>query len=103
MDLDFDDMFGYWLVLSLNRRRCHLKIFTFSNNFITEKCVFLAVNASLRWLNNVLGPGFLAFYWSAGFGTFHQVLALASHWLEYCATFTPTPPEENNQYIANYS
>jgi hypothetical protein len=26
-----------------------------SNDFITQKVVFLAVNASLRWLNNVGG------------------------------------------------
>jgi hypothetical protein len=35
----------------------------------------------------------LAFYWSAGFGTFLQVSALASHWLEDFANFTPTPEE----------
>ncbi len=29
----------------------------------------------------VLSPGFLDSYWSAGFGTFFQVSALASHWL----------------------
>jgi hypothetical protein len=33
------------------------------------KNVFLSVNASFRWLNNVggrvLSPGFLTFYWSA--------------------------------------
>ncbi len=33
-----------------------------------------------------LSPGFLAFYWSAGFGTFLLVTALASHWLEDCET-----------------
>jgi hypothetical protein len=33
-----------------------------------------------------------------GFGRF----ALAFHWLEDIANFTPTP-EENNQYSANYS
>jgi hypothetical protein len=32
------------------------------------------------WL--VLRPGFLDSYWSAGFGTFIRVSALASHWLE---------------------
>jgi hypothetical protein len=35
----------------------------------------------------------LLFYWSAGFGTFLQVPALASHWLEDCANFTPTLEE----------
>jgi hypothetical protein len=64
------------------------------------------VNANLRWLNNVsgvyLGPDFLAFYWSAGFGTILQVLALASHWLKDYANFTQTP-EENDQYSVNDS
>ncbi len=45
---------------------------------------------------------FLASYWSTGFGTFLLVSAFASHWLEDCANFTPTP-EENNQYSANHS
>jgi hypothetical protein len=30
----------------------------------------------------------VAFNWSAGFGTFLQVSALASHWLEDCANFS---------------
>jgi hypothetical protein len=37
-----------------------------------------------------------------GFGTFLQVSALDSHWLEDCANSTPTP-EEHNQYSASYS
>jgi hypothetical protein len=58
------------------------------------------VKASLRWLNNVSGvsvlrPGFPAFYWSAGFGTFLQVPGPASHWLENCANFTPSPETTN--------
>ena len=48
----------------------------------------------------VLRSPFLASYWSAGFGRFLQVSALASHWLEDCANFTPTP-EENDQYSAS--
>jgi hypothetical protein len=47
-----------------------------------------------------LGPDFLAFYWSAGFGTFLQVSALASHWLKDYANFTQAP-EENDQYSVN--
>ena len=74
--------------------------------FCIAKSAFLAVNASLRWLNNVTGVylvrGFLAFNWSAGFGTFLQVSALASNWLEDCANITPKQ-EENDQYSANYS
>jgi hypothetical protein len=50
----------------------------------------------------VLSPCFLISYWSAGFGTFLQVLALAPHWLENFAYFTPTP-EKNDQYSANHS
>jgi hypothetical protein len=45
----------------------------------------------LRWLNIVTGV--TAFKWSAGFGRFLQVSALASHWLEDCANFTPTQEE----------
>jgi hypothetical protein len=33
-------------------------------------------------MDSVLSPGFLASYWSAAFGTFLQVSALASHWLD---------------------
>jgi hypothetical protein len=63
------------------------------------KRLFPAVNASLCWLNNVSGvylPGFFDSYWSAGFRTFLQVLALASHWLEDCANCTPTPEKMSN-------
>jgi hypothetical protein len=45
---------------------------------------------------------FLASYWSAGFGTFRQVSALASYWLGDCAYFTPAL-DENYQYSANHS
>ncbi len=69
--------------------------------FYKAKRVFLAVHASLRSLDNVSGPGFLAFYWSAGFGKFLQVLTLASHWLEDCENFSPTP-EENDRYSTNH-
>jgi hypothetical protein len=51
---------------------------------------------------HVFNPNFLASYWSAGFGRFLQVSALASNWLEDCADFTPTP-EENDQCSANHS
>jgi hypothetical protein len=67
-----------------------------------EKSVFLAVNASLRWLSNVssvhLVQVFFASDWSAGFGTF----LLASQWLEDCANLTPTPAE-NDQNSSNHS
>jgi hypothetical protein len=61
---------------------------------------------SLLWLNNVSGvyldQVFLLLIGQQGMGTFLQVLALASHWLEDFANFAPTL-EENNQYSANYS
>jgi hypothetical protein len=44
-------------------------------------------------------PGFLASYWSTGFGRFLQVSA---HWLEDCENFIPTP-EGPIQYSANHS
>jgi hypothetical protein len=50
----------------------------------------------------VLNQGFLASYWSAGFGRFLQVSALAFHGLADWENFTPKP-EENNKYSANYS
>ncbi len=62
------------------------------------------VNASLCWLNNVVGVylnQLLALSWSAGFGTFLQVSDLASLWLQDCANFTPTP-KENDQYSVNH-
>jgi hypothetical protein len=88
MDLAFDDM--YWLVLDLNRGQGHFLNFLSPQMIYTAKSAFLAVNASFRWLR-VLSPGFLTSYWSAGFGTFPQVSALASHWLEDCENFMPTP------------
>ena len=50
----------------------------------------MANNVSGAYLIQVLDA-----YWSAGCGTFLQVSALASHWLEDCANYTPTP-EEND-------
>ncbi len=63
------------------------------------KSVFLAVNASLRCFTNVVCctySRFLASYWSAGFGGFLKVSALASFWLEDCANFTPTRRKTTN-------
>jgi hypothetical protein len=99
MDLAFDDMLFHWSVLGLNRGRGQLGV--------KHKSVFLAVNASLSWLNIVSGvyilsPGFLASYLSAGFGTGLQLSALASHWLEDYANLTPTLLE-NDYYSANHS
>jgi hypothetical protein len=59
----------------------------------------MRVYVSLIMLSGVLGTGFLASYWTAVFGRFLQVSAVAYHWLE---DFTPTP-EKNDQYRANNS
>jgi hypothetical protein len=66
------------------------KFVRWSNDLITQKVyVFHAVNASLLWLNNAsFSPGFLALIGQQGFGAFHHVSALASHWLEYCASLS---------------
>ncbi len=68
------------------------------------KRVFLGVNASLRWLNIIIGVYLvqvsLLLIGSAGFGTFLQVSVLASNWLEYCANFTPTPEENETTNTA---
>ncbi len=93
MDLAFEDMHGSVLGLVFKFLWC-------SNDFIiyNAKTVFLA---SLRWLTKVrdvyLVQASSAFYWSAGFGTFLRVSALASHWLKDCENNKPTP-EENDQY-----
>ncbi len=67
--------------LGLNRGRGHFYIFRWSNVFVTHK-VFIAINASLRWLNNG-SPGFLAFYWSPRSGTFLKLcgLSFCSNWI----------------------
>jgi hypothetical protein len=56
----------------------------------------MQVQVGFKMLRSVLLPGFLAFYWSAGFETFLRVSALASHWLEDCTNFTPTPEGTTN-------
>jgi hypothetical protein len=44
----------------------------------------------------LLALAFLAFNWSAGFGAFLQVSALASHWLDDCVIFMPTLEKSTN-------
>ncbi len=79
------------------------QLFRCSNDFITQKVYFSRLMQNYVGLIMLaLSPGFLASYWSAGFGTFLQVSALASNWLEDCANCTPTP-EKNDKYIANHS
>jgi hypothetical protein len=50
MDLAFDDMYmyGYWLVLDINRGRGHFFKFSIcSNDFITQKVYFSCVGVYL--------------------------------------------------------
>ncbi len=51
------DEVNVWLVLGLNRGRGHFLNFLVASMILlyNAKSVFLAVNASLRWLNNVSG------------------------------------------------
>jgi hypothetical protein len=69
------------------------------------KIVFLTVNASLCWLNNVsvvhLVPVSLLLIGQRSLGHFSGI-DLAFHWLEDYINFTRMP-EENNQYSANRS
>jgi hypothetical protein len=51
----------------------------------------------------VLNPGFLASNWSAEFGRFLQVSALAFHWLADCANFTPSQRKTKNTAPATVS
>jgi hypothetical protein len=66
-------------------------VFKFSGDlpiFIEINVFLLLVNAKQGCVNSVSGVYLVIFsllliaYWSAGFGTFLQATALASHWLE---------------------
>jgi hypothetical protein len=65
-----------WLLMTcMVSSRPFFKFFSCSNDFIIQKSVFFAVNASLHWLVNVVGVYAVQFSfassWSAGFfGTF---------------------------------
>jgi hypothetical protein len=104
------DRFGFWghawSVLGLNRGHGLFLSFLGAPMIYKAKSVFFAVNASLRWLNNVSGAYLIQvsslLIGPQEVGRFLQVSALASHWLEDCANFTPTPVE-NDQYRANHS
>ncbi len=103
------DDFGFWehawSVLGPNRGRGQFLNFFGAPVIFNAKSVFLAFNASLHWPNNVSGvylTRFPCFLLVTGFGRFLQVSALASHWLDDCANFTPMP-EENDHYSANHS
>ncbi len=105
-EINFGFWWLVWLVLCLNRGRGHLKFFRCSNDFVMPKGIFLTINASLPCVNNVSGvylvQASLLLIWPAGFGAFLHVSALASHWLEDCANFTPMA-EVKDQYGANHS
>ncbi len=94
LDLDFDDMNG----------QCQAYLGDGGNflNFLGAPMIYQFMYVGLIILQCVLNPGFLASYWSAGFGTFLQVSANGSLWLEDCAKYAPTP-EENDKYSANHS
>ncbi len=68
--------------------------------------VFLAVNASLHWLDNVSSVNVirvsLLLIGQQDLGHFFGYRPLLPHWLEDCANFMPTL-EENDQYSANHS
>jgi hypothetical protein len=54
IDLAFEDMHGHWSVLGLIRGRGQFLNFFVLQRFYNGKSVlFIAVNAGLRWLNNV--------------------------------------------------
>jgi hypothetical protein len=53
-----------------------------------------------RLMRVYVSAGFLASYWSAGFGTFLHVSALASHWLEDRANFTPRYKQQANPFLS---
>ncbi len=61
------DRFGFrwhvWLVQGLNRGRGQFLNLYLDKWFYNSKCVFLAVNASLRWLNNVVGVYLVQVSW----------------------------------------
>jgi hypothetical protein len=72
--------------------------------FYNAKSVFLAINASLRWLNNVSGVYLVKvslLLIASGAWDIPPIPTLASHWLDDCANFMPTQ-EENDQYSANH-
>ncbi len=79
-----------------------------NTGFYDAKSVFIAVNASLRWLSNVVGVylvqvSLFLIGQQQGLGHFfrYRYRPLLPIWLEDCENFTPTR-EENNKYSANY-
>ena len=78
--------------------------FSCSNDFMTQKVYFsqlMRVYVGLIMLSAC--PGFLASYWSAGFGTFLQVSALASHWLEGSVSVTLLRRKTTNTALTTLS
>jgi hypothetical protein len=74
--------------------------------FYNANTFFLAVNASMRWLNNVSGMDLiqisLLLIGQQGLVDFFSYRPFPSHWLEDCANFMPML-EENDQYGTNHS
>jgi hypothetical protein len=101
MDLAFDDMHGHWSVLGLNRGHGQLLNILGDPMILKRKKVYFSrLMRACVDLIMLPSPGFLASYWSAGFGAFLQVSIPASSWLENCAYCLPTA-EENDLYSAN--
>jgi hypothetical protein len=95
-----------WLVPGLSRGRGHFLIFCCCSMIYDAKSAFLAVNASLRYLNNVGGVYLvqvsLLFIGQQGLGySFRYRPSLPIGW-RIVQLFTPTQ-DENDQYSANHS
>jgi hypothetical protein len=52
MELAFDEMYGYFW--PMHRKGTFFKFLRCSYDFVMKKVFFFVINASLRWLNNVL-------------------------------------------------
>ena len=72
-----------------------LKVTVSQDGFGFTVKVYIISRPSLRW--HALSQSFLASYWSARFWILLQVSALASHWLEECANFTPMLEENDHK------
>ncbi len=89
------------IVISMPKERPFFIFLRCYNDFTMQKVYFLLFMRVFVGLMFVACPGLLDFYWSAGFGTFLEVSALASHLLEDCVNFM-SMPEKNDQYSGNH-
>jgi hypothetical protein len=88
--------------IGLNRERGQFLNFFLGAPMVynAKKCIISRLMRVCVGLTMLTACTFLASYWSAIFGRFLQVSALASHWLADCTNYTPTPGD-NNKYSAN--